>query len=129
MTLFEELKELLKRAYAPYSGFRVACVVVDGEGRRYGGVNVESAAYPTTMCAERAAVFRAVAEGCVPGTIREVHVLAHDGNGFVEASPCGACRQVIAEQSRNGAVVYIYRADGEAETLAITRLLPLAFSL
>lgn len=129
MTLFDDLRALLPRAYAPYSGFRVASIVVDGRGRRYGGVNVESAAYPVTMCAERAAVFRAVAEGCAPGDIREVHILAHDGRDFVEATPCGACRQVIAEQSRNGATVFLYGPEGFGRTYAIADLLPHAFTL
>ncbi|WP_456451906.1 cytidine deaminase [Hydrogenimonas sp.] len=129
MNLFGELENLLSRAYAPYSGFRVASLVVDGEGHRYGGVNVESAAYPTTMCAERAAIFRAVAEGCAPGDIREVHILAHDGEKLVEAAPCGACRQVIAEQSRNAAKVFVYGPDGRATAYTIARLLPHAFTL
>jgi cytidine deaminase len=129
VNLYEELKTLLENAWAPYSGFRVASLVLSKEGRRFAGVNVESAAYPTTMCAERNALFHAVAEGCRPGDIAEVHILAHDGERLREAFPCGSCRQVIAELSRNGADVYVYRADGTAAQYTIAELLPHAFTL
>lgn len=128
MNLFEDLEGLLERAYAPYSGFRVASIVVTAEGKIYRGVNVESAAYPTTMCAERNAVFHAVAEGVKPGEIAEVHILARNRDGkYVEAFPCGACRQVIAEQSLGCAKVFVYRSKKEANAYPIAELLPHAF--
>jgi cytidine deaminase len=129
VNLFEELKALLENAWAPYSNFRVASIAVSREGRRFAGVNVESAAYPTTMCAERNALFHAVAQGCRPGDIAEVHILAHDGSGLCEAFPCGSCRQVIAELSRNGADIHIYAPDGSVERHTIAELLPHAFTL
>ncbi|WP_456449842.1 cytidine deaminase [Hydrogenimonas sp.] len=129
MNLFEELDSFLERAYAPYSGFRVASIVVTTEGKIYRGVNVESVAYPTTMCAERNAVFHAVAEGVKPGEIAEVHILARNEAGaYVTAFPCGSCRQVIAEQSRGKATIHIYRGEREVEMHSIASLLPFHFA-
>ncbi|WP_353662322.1 cytidine deaminase [Hydrogenimonas sp. SS33] len=130
MNHFERLERLLDRAYAPYSRFRVAAVAVDSEGNLYEGVNVESAAYPTTMCAERNAIFHAVAAGMAHGTVREVHILARDGEGaFVPAYPCGACRQIIAEQSSKDAEVFVYFSKERVERYTIAELLPHAFTL
>lgn len=130
MNRFSELSELLENAWCPYSGFQVASVAVTRDGRSFPGVNVESAAYPTTMCAERGAIFAAVADGCRPGEIVEVHILARDSAGkFVSATPCGACRQVIAEQSLNGAEVFVYDASGKFERYRISELLPKVFAL
>ena len=77
-------------AYAPYSHYGVGAALITASGRVYDGANVENAAYPTTMCAERVAVFKAVSEG-----EREFEVIAvvTDNGG----SPCGSCRQVLAE--------------------------------
>ncbi len=127
MDYFKELQTLLENASAPYSGFQVASVVISKNGERFQGVNVESVAYPTTMCAERTAIFSAVAEGMKSGELAEVHILARNAEGnFVSAFPCGSCRQVIAEQSLNEAKVYVY--DGEkVEAHKIASLLPHAF--
>jgi cytidine deaminase len=126
--LFPELNSLLDNAYAPYSGFHVASIVVTGEGKHYKGVNVESVAYPTTICAERNAIFSAVTEGVRPGEIKEVHILAKNKEGsFIPAFPCGSCRQVIAEQSLGKAKIFIYTSDAEVLEYAIEVLLPHAF--
>ncbi|WP_457597579.1 cytidine deaminase family protein, partial [Hydrogenimonas sp.] len=76
MNLFDELVALLERSDAPFSGFSVAAVVVDEAGRHHLGVNVESASYGLTICAERAAIFSAIAAGMARGGVREVHLLA-----------------------------------------------------
>jgi len=130
MNRFPELDKLLENAWCPYSGFHVASVVVTTDGRTFPGVNVESAAFPTTICAERNAIQSAVAAGCLPGDIAEVHILARGPDGhYAEAYPCGACRQVIAEQSLNRAKVYVYDAEGDYSGHAIAELLPHAFFL
>jgi cytidine deaminase len=126
--LFPELNSLLDNAYAPYSGFHVASIVVTGEGKHYKGVNVESVAYPTTICAERNAIFSAVTEGVRPGEIKEVHILAKNKEGsFIPAFPCGSCRQVIAEQSLGKAKIFIYTSNTEILEHTIEALLPHAF--
>ncbi|WP_300365475.1 cytidine deaminase [Hydrogenimonas sp.] len=128
MNRFDELDALLKNAYAPYSGFRVASVMVTKEGSLFQGVNVESVAYPTTMCAERNAIFHAVSEGAKPGDVAEVHILAKNSEGkYIEAFPCGACRQIIAELSLNEAKIYVYRSNDEISVHSISELLPHAF--
>ena len=130
MTPFQQLQRLLDRAYAPYSGFHVASLVVDEEGRVWEGVNVESASYGLTLCAERAAIFGAVARGMRPGSVREVHILARDASGRCRAAtPCGACRQVIHEQSQGRAVVVVHHDAERSERHPIAGLLPGAFSL
>jgi cytidine deaminase len=76
------------RAYAPYSRYLVGAVALARDGRVFAGVNVENAAYPLGICAEKAALARAVAEGCRPGDIEAVGITA---------SPCGGCRQWLHE--------------------------------
>lgn len=112
MNCFSELQALLENAYVPCSGFHVASIVVTVTGKRYRGVNVESVAYPTTICAERNAIFSAVTEGVRPGEIKEVHILARNESGsFVPAFPCGSCRQVISEQSLGKEKVFVYHSE------------------
>ena len=97
-----------ERAYAPYSRFHVGCAVLAGDGRVIEGVNVENAAYPLGVCAERTALARAVAEGYRPGDF----VAA-----AITASPCGGCRQWLLEMQvgrvlfRNGARVVTMNPD------------------
>ena len=128
MHCFPELEILLDKASAPYSGFSVASIVVTKEGEIFKGVNVESVAYPTTICAERNAIFSAVTSGVKRGNIAEVHILARNvEKNFVAAFPCGSCRQVIAEQSNNEAKVYVYASQTEISEHSIAELLPHAF--
>ena len=86
--LLELAGEAAGGAYAPYSGFRVGAAVLARDGRVVTGTNVENSSYGLTLCAERAALGRAVAEGIRPGDVAAV---------AVTASPCGACRQWLLE--------------------------------
>ena len=105
------------RAYAPYSKFHVGCAVLARDGRVIEGVNVENAAYPLGVCAERTAFSRAVAEGYRPG---EFTVAA------ITASPCGGCRQWLIEMSVERVV---FRNAGEVKTMTPAELLPESFEL
>jgi len=128
MNYFSQLKELLDYSSAPYSGFSVASIVITRDGREHRGVNVESAAYPTTICAERNAIHTAVTEGARRGDISEVHILARNAvQDLVKAYPCGSCRQVIAEQSGNDAAVYSYASATDVSQHTIEELLPFGF--
>ncbi|TEW53710.1 cytidine deaminase [Psychromonas sp. RZ22] len=125
---YKELIQLLDQSYAPYSGFNVASIIVCNDGGVYKGVNVESAAYPTTICAERNAIHTAVTNGVKKGGVQEVHILARNDTGsLIRAFPCGSCRQVIAEQSSNDAIVYCYNENGDVVMHTIVELLPFAF--
>jgi cytidine deaminase len=94
-------REVAGRAHAPYSGIRVGAVAEGAGGGLFPGVNVESSSYGLTLCAERAAVARAVADG--ERAITRLAVARADGVPIV---PCGACRQVIAEAGSNAVVIY-----------------------
>ena len=107
-------------AYAPYSNYRVGAAVLTDSGRIYDGVNVENAAYPTSMCAERVAVFKAVSEG--ERQFAALAVVTTNGG-----TPCGACRQVLSEF---GVETVVWIANDEGELIEETRvgdLLPGAF--
>ncbi len=107
-----------KQAYAPYSKFLVGAAVRTRDGRVFEGVNVENAAYPLGICAEKAALAKAVSEGVRPG---DVEALA------VTASPCGGCRQWFHEFGIER-VVY-RRANGDLAVTTPAELLPDTFEL
>jgi len=120
--LVRAARDVSGRAYAPASGFAVGCAVLTDSGRTYSGCNVENASYGLTICAERAAIAAAVAaEGPRP---RITTVAVHADTG--SCSPCGACRQVIAELGPEAVVVY--RRDGRSVRRSIAELLPDAFT-
>lgn len=120
--LLEHARALLARAYAPYSGFAVAAVVLDAQGRRHGGVNVENASYGLTLCAERAAIAAAIAAGA--GPLVALAVVAARASPVM---PCGACRQVIAEFLPPDAPVHAQGPGGAVLTWTVAQLLPAAF--
>jgi cytidine deaminase len=103
------------RAYAPYSRFHVGCAVLARDGRVIEGVNVENASYPLGVCAERAAFSRAVAEGYRPGDFV---------TAAITASPCGGCRQWLAEMAVERVV---FRNGGRVVTMTVDELLPEQF--
>jgi cytidine deaminase len=104
-----------ERAYAPYSRFHVGCAVLASDGRVIEGVNVENAAYPLGVCAERTALARAIAEGHRPGDFVAV---------AITASPCGGCRQWLHEM-RVGRV--LFRNGDRVVTMTTDELLPESF--
>lgn len=129
MQINEEQKESLiqaamavrRWAYVPYSHYPVGAAILTASGKIYDGINVESAAFPTTMCAERVAIFKAVSEG-----ERDFVAIAvvTDNAG----SPCGGCRQVMAEF---GLETIVLIADGEgkiSQETTVSDLLPGAFT-
>ena len=118
--LIELANEARRHAYAPYSKYPVGAALRTKTGRVYTGVNVENAAYPTGICAERVAVFKAISEG---EHNFEIMALVTDNGG----SPCGACRQVLSEF---GLDTIILIADGKGrlfQETTVGNLLPEAF--
>jgi cytidine deaminase len=113
--LLARADDVAARAYAPYSSFHVGCVVLARDGRVIEGVNVENAAYPLGVCAERTALARAVAEGYGPG---DFAVAA------ITAAPCGGCRQWLHEMQVDRVV---FRNGGRVVTMTTDELLPESF--
>jgi cytidine deaminase len=107
-------------AYAPYSKYEVGAALLTSSGVIYDGVNIENAAYPMVMCAERVAVFKAVSEGETNFTA----IAVATSNG---GTPCGACRQVLSEFGLETKVL-IVNGDGKiAQETTVAELLPGAF--
>ena len=111
--LVEQAEQVAARAYAPYSHYLVGAVVRTRDGRLFEGVNVENAAYPLGVCAEKSAIVAAVAAGYGPGDLEAIGITA---------SPCGGCRQWLHE-FRVGEVSY-RRPNGEIATVTPADLLP-----
>jgi cytidine deaminase len=112
--------EARRWAYAPYSGYTVGAALLTSSGRIYDGSNVENAAYPASMCAERVAVFKAVSEG-----EREFSAIAvATSNG---GSPCGSCRQVLSEFGLETLVLIVNQHGKIVQERSVSELLPGAF--
>ncbi len=129
MTLTKQEKQALidlantarQRAYAPYSNYPVGSSLRTKTGRVFTGVNIENASYPQTMCAERVAIFKAVSEG--EKEFEVITVVTNNGG-----SPCGGCRQVMAEF---GLDTIVLMADGNGKLVkqtTVRELLPEAFT-
>ncbi|HET9764131.1 MAG TPA: cytidine deaminase [Casimicrobiaceae bacterium] len=117
-------QDAAKRAHAPYSAFPVGAAVLGESGAIHVGTNVENASYGLSMCAERSAIFRAVAEG--ERRIRAVCLYTPTPAPFM---PCGACRQVIHEFGPEALVLCCCNDDGAERRYALSELLPEAFRL
>lgn len=127
--LVEQALEARKKAYAPYSGFKVGAALLCGDGGVYTGCNIENSAYTPSNCAERTAFFKAVSEG-----VRDFKAIAVVGGrtkAGEECPPCGVCRQVMAEFCDGDFVILLGREDEDIRWRAVTlgQLLPLSFSL
>ena len=119
--LIQKAIEVRQMAYAPYSNYPVGAALLTKSGKLFGGVNVENAAYPTTICAERVAIFKAVSEG--EKEFEAIAVVTDNGG-----SPCGSCRQVMAEFGLD-TVLLIADKDGKLlEETTVANLLPEAFT-
>ena len=114
----------MERAYAPYSNFRVGAAILTSKGQVFVGCNVENSSYGMTNCAERTAIFSAIAES---GPELEIRAVAVANDHGVPCSPCGACRQVIYEFGPR-AIVFYEGKKGPKQSL-ITDLLPEGFRL
>lgn len=115
---------VMKNAHAPYSNFHVGAAILLTNGRVFSGCNVENASYGMTNCAERTAIFSAVAE---LGPKIEILAVAVTNDHGVACSPCGACRQVIYEFGPD-AMIFFQGAKGPKQA-HITELLPEGFRL
>lgn len=119
--LIELANEARRRAYAPYSNYQVGAALRTKSGRMFTGVNVENAAYPTTICAERVAVFKAVSEG--EREFEAIAVVTSNGG-----PPCGSCRQVLAEFGTDTIVIIGDEQGNVVKETTVAKLLPGAFT-
>jgi cytidine deaminase len=122
--LLRSARQVMKYAYAPFSNFRVGAAILTSKGQVFVGCNVENSSYGMTNCAERTAIFSAIAKDGPELEIRAIAVVNDHG---VPCSPCGACRQVIYEFGPR-AIVFYQGTKGPKQSL-ITDLLPEGFRL
>lgn len=112
-----------QNAYAPYSGFKVGAALLCDDGEIFTGCNVENSAYPVTNCAERTAVFTAVAAG--KRSFKAIAIVAADDYCY----PCGSCRQVLSEFANGDFVVLAANNGGKYKLHSLSELLPYSFKL
>jgi len=122
LELLKLARQAAQNAYSPYSGYKVGSAVLANDGRVFSGCNVENASYSLTLCAERNAIFSAVAAGCRSFEAIAIYVDSED-----VFPPCGACRQVIHEFGETMVVIYANRSS--IHKTDISELLPGAFKL
>lgn len=121
--LVQQAIQARKRAYTPYSNFQVGAALLTKNQQVFLGCNVENASYGLTNCAERTAIFKAISEGET-----EIAAIAVVGDTEGPISPCGACRQVIAEFSTENTKVILANLKGEVAETTVYELLPGFFS-
>jgi len=118
--LIQQASQVRQSAYAPYSRYQVGAALLCQDGRIFVGANVENAAYPSSMCAERVAVFTAV----TAGARQFAAVVVATANG---GTPCGGCRQVLAEFGLETIVILVDETGRVVSETALADLLPGAF--
>jgi cytidine deaminase len=121
--LVEKAIEARSKAYVPYSKFQVGAAIITSNDTLYLGCNIENASYGLTNCAERTAIFKAVSEGET-----EIKAIAVVGDTEGPISPCGACRQVIAEFATEDTQIYLANLNGDVKETTISEILPGYFS-
>ena len=114
--------KMRERSYSPYSHYAVGAALLTKNGKIYTGCNIENAAYPVTICAERTAIFKAVSEG--DRDFEAIAIATVDGYGY----PCGSCRQVMAEFSLDMAVILADESGRITTETNVADLLPGAFT-
>ena len=124
--LIAEAAGAARRAYAPYSGFSVGAALLLRDGRVFTGCNIENASYSVTVCAERVALFSAVAHGARDFAAIAV-VGSSDGDFTRPCPPCGVCRQALAEFCDPDSFTVILADGDEVRELALCELLPHSF--
>jgi cytidine deaminase len=119
--LVKEAKKARKKAYTPYSKFKVGAAVLSGDGKIFTGCNIENASFGLAVCAERVAIFKAISEGS-----SKFEAIAVIGDTDKPCSPCGACRQVISEFGEDIPLI-MANLKGDVKIIKIKELLPEAF--
>ena len=121
--LYSKALEATKFSYAPYSNFKVGAALLSKKGDIFTGCNVENASYGGTICAERTAVVKAVSCGH-----REFSKIAIAESKEGDCTPCGFCRQVLSEFSKDGSLIVVCKIGGEIKEIPLKELLPNSFT-
>jgi len=121
LILLAQARDIQENAYAPYSSFRVGAAIFTAEGEIFRGVNVENAAYGSTICAERAALTAAITHG-----FTDIQAIAVVGDSDAPTVPCGCCRQALAEFNPEMRVIMGGQSD-DVRVMSLEELLPEAF--
>ena len=124
--MIDELQELIKNSYAPYSNMHFACIVETKSGNFYKGVNVENASYGACICAERTAACKGVSEGY--RNFKAIAVAAKEKKQIKEAWPCGICRQFLYEFNKDLDVITGSSRE-KLQVVKLSELLSMGFSL
>ena len=122
----EKLLKLANNSYSPYSKFRVATILVMKDGKEIPGVNVENAAYGSSICSERSAITSAISAGYKKGDFKELHCMCADSNKI--STSCFGCRQVISEFFDKNADIYCYSNNGDVKIYKVSELCPYPFN-
>ncbi len=122
----EEARKAQKKAYVPYSKFKVGAAILLKNGKYIHGANIENGSYGLTSCAERNALFSLISQGYDVNDIVEITII---GDSKKPISPCGACRQVMSELLPKNTPIYLTNQLGESKTTSIKELLPYGFDL
>lgn len=129
--LIEMALEARKNAYVPYSGFYAGAALLTKSGKVYTGCNIENSSYPHSICAERVAIFKAISEGEkefeaiveIGGPVDQIDVMEK------QISPCGSCRQVLSEYSRDGSMKIICaKSKTDYIEMSLLEMLPRMFT-
>ena len=123
--MIDKLLKLSKNSYSPYSHFRVATILIMKDGKEICGVNVENAAYGSSICSERSAILSAISQGYTKGDFKELHCMCADSNKI--STSCFGCRQVISELFDKNVPLYFYSNDGKYEKYTVEELCPHPF--
>lgn len=121
-SLLEKAIDIREKSYSPYSNFPVGAALLTVTGKVFTGCNIENAAFPVSCCAERVAIFSAIAAG--ETEFKEIVVVA-DTNGPV--SPCGSCRQVMSEFFDAETNIHLANLKNDIKTISMEELLPFSF--
>src|SRR5690625_342509 len=123
LELIREAKVIRENAYVPYSNFKVGAALRTKTGKIYTGCNIENSSYPVTCCAERVAIFSAIAQG--EQDFLDMAVIA-DTEGPV--SPCGSCRQVMSEFFDESMKIYLTNLEQDIKIIKMNEVLPFSFN-
>ncbi|MDO4466276.1 MAG: cytidine deaminase [Bacillota bacterium] len=121
----EKLLKLLENSYSPYSHFRVASIAIMKDGTEFNGVNIENASYGATVCAERVAIFSAIAQGYKPHDFEKLYVMC---DSEIIGPSCFVCRQVICEMYEEDKEIVFMANTGEFRSYKVKDVCPFPFT-